>query len=168
MYGNGKNFGTIPLGLMMLFLGTKHISPSRTHLAIFYECQYATGVESQLWRKAFSQDSFYEKLNWRIIGVKGCMEPFQMKIEQSMLQVWFIMLLKTCGNTAKLEISLRCFVSILPGEELFKHTEHRFLVKGSFGFLGIPAISLQSLSFKEKEKDFHSSGLKKSAHERSY
>jgi hypothetical protein len=27
---------------------------------------------------------------------------------------------------------------------------------------------LQSLSFKEKEKDFHSSGLKKSAHERSY
>jgi hypothetical protein len=53
------------------------------------------------------------------------MELFQMPTEESMLQVCSIWLLKMCiGSIVPEETSSKCFVSILPGEELFKHTRY--------------------------------------------
>jgi aminopeptidase-like protein len=64
---------------------------------------------------------FMRKLNWReIIGVRGVYGTISDANRESMLQVCSIWLLKMCIGSIvpELETSSKCFVSILPGEEI--------------------------------------------------
>jgi hypothetical protein len=91
------------------------------------------------------------------------MELFQMPTEESMLQVCSIWLLKMCIGSIvpELETSSKCFVSILPGEELFKHRYAAILSKD----LWILFLELFPAVHYIFRMSFH---LKKKNRERSY
>jgi hypothetical protein len=118
------NFGTIPLGLLSVIPGIKLILLSKIPLAIIFMSLYLTSMRrcnGIIILEAYFRIPFMRKLNWReIIGVRGVygtISDANRGINASGLQYmapenvyW--------EYSAGIETSSKCFVSILPGEEI--------------------------------------------------